>query len=126
VVALRTYTDAWLFPVPDGGGVPDALRGSPVQVPLPGEPQGEALAFAADGTLLSGSEARGGVAGQIRGVPGAAGLAAPARPAAVRSPLDPAAEPLSPWLTAAIGTGVLAVILALLVIAMVRHGARRD
>jgi hypothetical protein len=127
VVALRTYTDAWLFPVPDDGGVADALRGTPVQVPLPDEPQGEALAFAADGTLLSGSEARGGVAGQIRGVPGAAGLGAPAQPAADRSPLlDPTAEPVSPWRTAAIGTGVLAVILALLVLAMVRHGARRN
>ena len=67
VVALRTYTDAWLFAVPDGGGVADALRGTPVQVPLPGEPQGEAVAFAADGALLSGSEGRGGVAGQVRG-----------------------------------------------------------
>jgi hypothetical protein len=123
VVALRTYTDAWLFPVPDGGGVADALRGTPVQVPLPGEPQGEALAFAADGTLLSGSEARGGVAGQIRVVPGAAALVAPTVDAS--PPVDPAAEPVSVSRTAAIGAGVLTVILALLAFAMVRHGARR-
>ena len=123
VVALRTYTDAWLFRVPDDdGGVADALRGTPVQVPLPGEPQGEALAFAADGTLLSGSEARGGVAGQIRAVPDAAGLVAPAQPA-VDTP--PAAEAVTPWRTAAIGAGVLTVILALLALAMVRHAARR-
>ena len=126
VVALRTYTDAWLFPVPHDGGVADALRGTPVQVPLPGEPQGEALAFAADGTLLSGSEARGGVAGQIRGVVGAAGLVAPAPPALDASPAaEPVAETVSPWRTAAIGAGVLTVILALLALAMVRHGARR-
>lgn len=123
VVALRTYTDAWLFPVPDGGGVADALRGTPVQVPLPGEPQGEALAFAADGTLLSGSEARGGVAGQIRGVPGTAGLVTPAQPAVDPSP---PAEPVSAWRTAAIGAGALVVILALLTLAMVRHSGRRD
>jgi hypothetical protein len=125
VVALRTYTDAWLFPVPDGGGVADALRGTPVQVPLPGEPQGEAVAFTADGTLLSGSEARGGVPGQIRGVERAAGVV-PVQPVADPTPLDPAAEPVSPWRTAAIGTGVVAVVLALLVLAMVRHGSRRD
>ena len=129
VVALRTYTDAWLFPVPDGGGVADALRGTPVQVPLPGEPQGEAVAFAADGTLLSGSEGRGGVAGQVRGVAGAAGLvAAPAQPSTYPAPdpvAAPAAEPVPVWRTAAIGTGVLVVILGLLAVAMVRHAARR-
>ena len=127
VVALRTYTDAWLFPVPDGGGVADALRGTPVQVPLPGEPQGEALAFTADGTLLSGSEARGGVDGQIRGVTGAAGVAAPPAPP-VAQPVEPSAaesQPASPWRTAAIGAGALVVLLALLAMAMVRHGTRR-
>ena len=133
VVALRTYTDAWLFPVPDGGGVADALRGTPVQVPLPGEPQGEAVAFATDGTLLSGSEGRGGVAGQVRAVPGAAALvAAPAQPSpdpapnAAPDPAEaPAVEPVPVWRTAAIGAGVLVVVLALLAVAMVRHAARR-
>ena len=111
VVALRTYTDAWLFAVPDGGGVADALRATPVQVPLPGEPQGEAVAFAADGTLLSGSEARGGVAGQVRG--GSRGRragrrAGPARcgPCAERrTNCRAAAEPVPVWRTAAIGAG---------------------
>ncbi len=59
VAAVRTYTDAWLYRV--GGGTADdvvaALRGTPVDVPLPGEPQGEAVAFTADGTLLSAGEA---------------------------------------------------------------------
>lgn len=132
VVALRTYTDAWLYPVADGGGVVDALRGTPVQVPLPDEPQGEALAFTADGTLLSGSEARGGPAGQIRGVPGAAGLVAAPVPAtatatqpAAGAARDAAAEPVPVWRTAAIGAGVLAGMLALLAVVMVRHAARR-
>jgi hypothetical protein len=126
VVALRTYTDAWLFPVPDGAGVADALRGTPVQVPLPDEPQGEALAFAADGTLLSGSEARGGVAGQIRGVSGAAGVVAPAQPTvSPDAAAGPPADAVPAWRTAAIGAGALVVILALLALAMVRHGARR-
>jgi hypothetical protein len=126
VVALRTYTDAWLFAVPDGGGVVDALRTEPVQVPLPGEPQGEASAFTADGTLLSGSEARGGVDGQLRAVPGAAGLvAAPMERPAAAPAAETSSEPVSVWRTAAIGAGALLVILALLALAMVRHGARR-
>jgi len=125
VVALRTYTDAWLFAVPAEGGVVGALRGTPVQVPLPGEPQGEALAFTADGTLLSGSETRGGVAGQIRAVPAAAALVAAPVPVAGPVSTDLPADPVPVWRTAAIGAGVLVVILAVLALAMARHAARR-
>lgn len=57
VIALRTYTDAYLYPLSDGG-IPAALRKSPLRVPLPNEPQGEALAFTPGGTLLSASEGR--------------------------------------------------------------------
>lgn len=73
VVALRSYTDAWLYPV-SGGDLVGALAGAPVQVPLPDEPQGEAIAFQRDGTLISGSETRGGVPGRIRTVAGAVAL----------------------------------------------------
>lgn len=58
VVALRTYTDAYLYPVRDGD-ILGALQGKSVQVPLPGEQQGEAIAFEPDGTLLSGGEGTG-------------------------------------------------------------------
>ncbi|WP_043536613.1 hypothetical protein [Saccharomonospora cyanea] len=58
VVALRTYTDAYLYPVVDGD-VAAAFTRDPVRVPLPGEAQGEAIAFTPDGTLLSASEGRG-------------------------------------------------------------------
>ena len=125
VVALRTYTDAWLFAVPAEGGVVGALRGTPVQVPLPGEPQGEALAFTADGALLSGSETRGGVAGQIRAVPAAAALVAAPTPVAGPASTDLPADPVPVWRTAAIGAGVVVVILAVLALAMARHAARR-
>lgn len=84
VAALRTYTDAWLYPVTATGtadGLVAALRGAPVQVPLPGEPQGEAIAFTADGTLLSAGESPERVSpsavsprGQLRAVPGAASM----------------------------------------------------
>jgi hypothetical protein len=151
VLAVRTYTDAWLYAVPNGGG-PDgdvvaALRGTPVRVPLPGEPQGEAVAITADGTLLSGSETRGSAVGQLRAVPGAGALAqsgstqsAPAGPAPTSTPAGttgaatggtapvgpaPVAEPVSTWRTATIGAGAVVVVLGLLAAAMVRHAARR-
>lgn len=77
VIALRTYTDAYLYPVPDGDPkdtIAKALSGDPVRVPLPNEPQGEAIAFDPDGTLLSASE---GAGTPIRAVAGAAALAKP-------------------------------------------------
>ncbi|ANZ34998.1 hypothetical protein BBK82_01815 [Lentzea guizhouensis] len=86
VVALRTYTEAYLFRVPDGDLV-KALSGDPVRVPLPNEPQGEAIAFDPDGTLLSASE---GAGTPIRSVAGAAALAKPAAPTTTAPP--PAAE----------------------------------
>ena len=54
-IALRTYTDAYLFPVKDGDVVA-AFAAEPVRVPLPNEAQGEAIAFQPDGSLVSGSE----------------------------------------------------------------------
>jgi hypothetical protein len=130
VVALRTYTDAWLFPVPDGdpAAIVTALQGKPVRVPLPDEPQGEALAFTADGTLLSGSETRGGVAGEIRAVPGAVALAAastPAAPGSAASEPAASAEPVPAWRPAAVGAGVLVAFLALLAAVLARSTRRR-
>lgn len=115
VVALRTYTDAWLFPVADGD-LPAALAGTPVRVPLAGEPQGEAIAFDADGTLLSGSETRGGEPGVLRAVPDAVRLAAtaPAGPAPdpqVAAP--PPDEPAPDWLPGVVGAGAAGALLVL-------------
>ncbi|MGH3941710.1 MAG: hypothetical protein ACRDTG_24390 [Pseudonocardiaceae bacterium] len=73
LVALRTYTDAYLFPAPDGDIVA-ALARTPTRVPLPGEPQGEALALTPDGTLLSGSEFADERSVPIRGVADAPAL----------------------------------------------------
>lgn len=118
VVAVRTYTDAWVFPVPDGD-IAAALAGTPTQVPLPGEPQGEAVAFTADGTLLSGSETRRGVPGELRAVPG---VAPPVESALQREPAaahessaDPADEPdtLPSWLPAAVGAAAVSLLLLL-------------
>ncbi|WP_156758386.1 hypothetical protein [Actinokineospora pegani] len=72
VVALRTYTDAYLFSAPDGDIATALTKGTPARVPLPAEKQGEAIAFEPDGTLVSASE---GTGEPIRLVEGAAALA---------------------------------------------------
>jgi hypothetical protein len=89
VIALRTYTDAYLYPVPDGD-ILKALSGDPVRIPLPGEPQGEAIAFDPDGTLLSASE---GAGTPIRAVAGAAALAKPPAPTTTTPPPPAADQP---------------------------------
>jgi hypothetical protein len=124
VVALRSYTDAWLYPVADGDLV-GALSRAPMRVPLPGEPQGEAIAFDSDGALLSGSETRGGVHGEIRVVPGAAALVGTEEPT-VAGPADEVGHVGSPsWLPAAIGGGAVVGVLLLGMAAVALRAARR-
>ncbi|WP_448640496.1 hypothetical protein [Geodermatophilus sp. URMC 63] len=84
-IALRTYTDAYVWPLA-GSDVPGALAGEPVRVALPAEPQGEAVAFTADGgALLVAGE---GVPGDVTLVPVPAATAA-STPAAPSAPADP-------------------------------------
>ncbi|MGH4012543.1 MAG: hypothetical protein ACRDSL_01105 [Pseudonocardiaceae bacterium] len=118
VIALRTYADAYLFAVPDGNLLA-ALATAPVRIPLPHEPQGEALALAPDGTLLSGSEGLSRSAGRapIRAVPGAAALVAPPVPVG-RERAGPPPEPVAetgaerhaPWQPAAVAGGLVGVL----------------
>ncbi|WP_374201911.1 hypothetical protein [Actinokineospora sp. PR83] len=72
LVALRTYTDAYVFSAPGGDVAAALLKGTAARIPLAGEKQGEAIAFQPDGSLVSASE---GVGQPIRVVPGAAALA---------------------------------------------------
>jgi hypothetical protein len=51
LLALRTYTDAYVWPL-SGSDVVGALAGTPVRVPLPEAPQGEAISFGADDRQL--------------------------------------------------------------------------
>jgi hypothetical protein len=51
-VALRTYSDAYVWDVPDGDVVTAITTTSPRIVPLPGESQGESVAFDPTGTRL--------------------------------------------------------------------------
>lgn len=55
IAAVRTYTDVYLYPDADGDLLA-ALRREPIVIPIPGEPQGEAIAFTEDGHLLTASE----------------------------------------------------------------------
>lgn len=115
VLAVRTYTDAYLWRVRDGD-VAAALRALPVRVALPAQPQGEGIAV--DGQrLLADSE---GVQSAVYAV------ALPALPAAAApspkrtpssKPAPPAAEPAKhddPNHAAliAIGAGVVVVVIA--------------
>ncbi|MEQ3553975.1 hypothetical protein WIS52_26175 [Pseudonocardia nematodicida] len=131
--ALRTYTDAWLFPLPadrplTGDVLVEALRGAPMPVPLPDEPQGEAVALDGAGTLHSGTEARGMSPAGVRAVPGAVTAAtAPAAPVVAQPaevPDVPRAYPS--WLPAVAGAGVLGVALLAGIGAMIVHGRRRS
>ncbi|MEU4802467.1 hypothetical protein [Actinosynnema sp. NPDC023587] len=131
--ALRTYTDAYLFPVPDGDLV-KALEADPVRIPLPDEPQGEALAFDPDGTLLSASEfgTQGATSSAVRTVPGAAGLAAPPTTTTTPPPQsNTAAAPRQPGETddrplwPVVAAGATALALVALAIRRSRRRARR-
>ncbi|WP_422770058.1 hypothetical protein ACN28C_25480 [Plantactinospora sp. WMMC1484] len=51
-VVLRTYADALEFDVTDGDVVRAVVTGTPRIVPLPDEPQGEAISYSPDGTAL--------------------------------------------------------------------------
>jgi MYXO-CTERM domain-containing protein len=130
VAALRTYTDAYLFPVPDGD-LAKALEADPVRVPLAGEPQGEAIAFDPDGTLLSASEfGSAGASSTVRAVAGAAASAVPPAPTTTTdapvtddgtTAAPPATDPpSSPW--PVVGGGAIALVL---VGALVRRSRRR-
>lgn len=91
VVALRTYTDAYLYSAPDGD-VAAALKREPVRIPLPDQEQGESIAFEPDGALLAGSEGSGQ---PIFAVTGAADLvaAAPDARSGTQPPADQRAAP---------------------------------
>ncbi|MGZ4508323.1 MAG: hypothetical protein ACXVX0_13840 [Blastococcus sp.] len=76
-LALRTYTDAYVWPL-SGSDVVGALSTPAVRVALPPSPQGEAISFSADGKqLVVASE---GLPSAVTVVP------VPARPAAAAGP----------------------------------------
>ncbi|WP_338079692.1 hypothetical protein [Antrihabitans stalactiti] len=59
VIALRTYSDVFLFAVPGGDFVKALTTGTPVVVTPRPQPQGESVTFTPAGDLLVGSETGG-------------------------------------------------------------------
>ncbi|MHC1560218.1 hypothetical protein ACR9E3_14785 [Actinomycetospora sp. C-140] len=129
VVALRTYTDAWLYPAPRGTATAEdvvaALGAAPVRVPLPGETQGEALAFAPDGTLLTTGETPAGEApAPLHAIPGATALigGAPTSPSTAPAPTSERAGLPQPLASIGVVLAVAVAVVALLaVVALVRR-----
>ena len=106
-VVLRTYTDAYEWDV-DGGDLAAALNGpARRRTALPGEPQGEAITFAADGSgYVTASE---GVGQPLRRWTAPAERLSPAQTTAAVKP-SPVVKPppqrengLSPMVIAAVG-----------------------
>jgi hypothetical protein len=108
-IALRTYTDAYVWPL-TGSDVVGALSGAPVRVPLPDAPQGEAITFAANNRdlLVSGE----GLPTAVTLVP-ADGSLVPA--AATSPPGEPVAAAVSRHVTPLTAGLVAAVVATVLV-----------
>ncbi|SDP53718.1 hypothetical protein SAMN04487905_10590 [Actinopolyspora xinjiangensis] len=126
VVAVRTYTDAYLYPAPDGDVV-EALRRDPVRVPLPNEPQGEAIAFEPDGDMLTASEKLA----PVRAVENAvSSVAARAEDTVITTssadrPVSSSERWFPPTRRVLLGLGGVAVVTSLLLLGGVRRRARR-
>jgi hypothetical protein len=93
-LALRTYTDVYLFPVTGSGtaAVRRALAAKPRRLTLPKQPQGESVCFRADGkALFVGSERAGSAVLEVL-IP----KAAPASPAVASASATAAAAAASP------------------------------
>ncbi|MFB9739920.1 hypothetical protein ACFFOU_02205, partial [Pseudonocardia sulfidoxydans] len=132
-VALRSYTDAWLYPVAepgDAGAIVDALKAAPTRIPLPDEPQGEAVALDATGALWSGSETRSGTPGALRSVDGAVAFIAAGAAEAPAAPADPAEKDAVSWsspaMIGAVSTAAVLVVGAVLMALRSFSRSRRE
>jgi hypothetical protein len=146
-VALRTYADAFEFPVSGGDVLAAVTTGKAVTTALPDEPQGESLAYTADGAaLLTVSETAGGPAGTRPKIsryasalpaaerpPAAATTApagpgslaaAPARPRSTAEAAEPRRASSAAGMTAAGITVAGLVVLILLIVGLVRRHRR--
>ncbi len=108
VAAVRTYTDVYMFSVADGD-VAQALTRDPTIVALPARPQGEALSFLRDGSLVVASEAAGGALPPVDILSGATSLVQP--PPAAEAAESSRTSQGSRWPIGALAAaGVLAVV----------------
>jgi hypothetical protein len=136
-VALRTYADAFEFPVTGGDVIAAVTTGTPLVTALPDEPQGESVAYSADGSsLLTVSEWPGAQKPRILRYPSALPTAAQplSAPAGSPAPTPPSRATSSPTAAAApvqAGSGTnpvgiaLAIAAAILVLAVLTLGLIR-
>ena len=121
VAAVRTYTDVYLFHAPDRDIVAALLSGPDLRIAVPGEPQGEAIAFTADGDLLTASEVDSATGEQppVRIVRGVTDLFV------ADSPEDAGDEELSTAVLPVVGAVAAAVVvLALAAVVTIRRRGR--
>jgi hypothetical protein len=100
ILAVRTYTDAYLWPV-RGADVAGALHARPVRIALPQQPQGEGIAI--DGNRLVVDSERVGSTVYAIALPRLAGPAATAPTAPARSTTAPTVPSGATAATAATG-----------------------
>jgi hypothetical protein len=104
-VVLRTYTDAYEWDVPDGDIAAALAAGDPRHTPLPGEPQGEAIAYTPDGAaFVTASE---GVRQPLRRWTPVAARSAPSATASAASAAPGRGGGLS-WLSVLVGAALAA------------------
>jgi hypothetical protein len=111
-LALRTYTDAYVWPL-SGSDVVGALHGTPVRVALPEAPQGEAISFAANSRdLVVAGEGLPSPVTVVPSVGAAAPVAAdaPADPAAASVAVASEAETVSPIMAALLAAAVATIV----------------
>jgi hypothetical protein len=109
-LALRTYTDAYVWPLA-GSDVVGALHGTPARVALPETPQGEAISFAANSRdLVVAGEGLPSVVTVVPFAGGAPAEDAPTDPAAASAAA--AADPgsVSPIIAAAVAAAVATIV----------------
>jgi hypothetical protein len=117
---VRTYSDAYEFDVSDGDVAKAITTGEPTVTPLPGEPQGEAIAYSADGaSFLTVSDQPGPVSILRYRVQRKTVAAPPAAPStAPRAVTDRRQR-------GTVLVGVFAVVALMLVAAVARRARRR-
>jgi hypothetical protein len=109
-LALRTYTDAYVWPLA-GSDVVGALGAAPVRIPLPDSPQGEAISFSADSLdLLVASEGLPSDLTRIPLTPAVTAATEPTAEGAVPGWTDLSRSGLSPWTSALIAASVATVV----------------
>jgi hypothetical protein len=95
-IALRTYTDAYVWRAEDGDVAKALTSGKPTRIALPATQQGEAIAFAPDGhSLLTSTEGRPAAVHQITlgDLASAPTTSAPARAAPAGNGATPTSKP---------------------------------